>query len=200
MSHQRSPAGGARVRNHAEDRCPRRFLHRALRSVGHHHAIYGAAVSLHSKRRAEDAGQNLGPAFVPSQGPSVSPIPLTPDAGLGQSVYTVNRAAGPGYVEQWNLAVQRAITNNLSVEFAYAGSHIVHLGIPDSNLNQLTAAQLAEGAPLLKTVPNPTTARYPLRVHRWKNNHQGAAHQTLSTLPEHRHLPQQQRNHQLQRC
>ena len=48
-------------------------------------------------------------------------------------------------MQQWNLAVQRAITNNLSVEVAYVGSHIVHVGIPDSNLNQLTAAQLAAG-------------------------------------------------------
>ncbi len=32
----------------------------------------------------------LRPAFVLSHGPSVSPIPHTPDAGLGQSVYTVN--------------------------------------------------------------------------------------------------------------
>ena len=72
-------------------------------------------------------------------------LPLTPDAGLGQSVYTANRSAGSGYVQQWNLAVQRAITNNLSVDVAYVGSHIVHVGIPDSNLNQLTAAQLAQG-------------------------------------------------------
>jgi hypothetical protein len=104
---------------------------------------------------------NLRAAFALSQGPSVAPIPLNPDAGLGQSVYTVDRTAGSGYVEQWNLAVQRTITTNLSVEFAYVGSHIVHVGIPDSNLNQLTAAQLAEGPPLLKTVPNPYYGQIP---------------------------------------
>jgi hypothetical protein len=104
---------------------------------------------------------NLRSAFALSQGPSVAPIPLTPDAGLGQSVYTVDRAAGAGYVEQWNLAVQRTITTNLSVEFAYVGSHIVHVGIPDSNLNQLTTAQLAEGPALLKTVPNPYYGQIP---------------------------------------
>ena len=84
-------------------------------------------------------------AFQLSGGPTVAPIPLTPDAGLGQSVYTANRTAGSGYVEQWNLAVQRSLTNNLSVDIAYVGSHIVHVGIPDANLNQLTAAQLAVG-------------------------------------------------------
>jgi Carboxypeptidase regulatory-like domain len=104
---------------------------------------------------------NLRPAFVLSNGPSVSPIALTADAGLGQSVYTVKRSAGSGYVEQWNLAVQRAVTTNLSVELAYVGSHIVHVGIPDSNLNQLTAAQLSEGPALLKTVPNPYYGEIP---------------------------------------
>jgi hypothetical protein len=104
---------------------------------------------------------NLRPAFVLSHGPSVSPIPLTPDAGLGQSVYTVKRSVGSGYVEQWNLAVQHAITTNLSMEFAYVGSHIVHVGIPDSNLNQLTAAQLAEGPALLKPTPNPYYGQIP---------------------------------------
>jgi hypothetical protein len=104
---------------------------------------------------------NLRAAFALSSGPSVSPIPLTADAGLGQSVYTANRKAGSGYVEQWNLAVQRAITQKLSVELAYVGSHIVHVGIPDSNLNQLTMDQLAQGTSLLKSVPNPWYGQIP---------------------------------------
>ena len=104
---------------------------------------------------------SVNAAFGLSSGPSVAPIPLTPDAGLGQSVYTVNRTAGSGYVQQWNLAVQRAITNNLSTEIAYVGSHIVHVGIPDSNLNQLTAAQLAQGTPLLAQVTNPYYGQLP---------------------------------------
>lgn len=104
---------------------------------------------------------NLSPAFVISHGPSVAPIPLTPDAGLGQSVYTADRSAGSGYSQQWNLAIQRCITNNLSAEIAYVGSHIVHVGIPDSNLNQLTADQLAQGASLLQTVPNPYYGQIP---------------------------------------
>ena len=93
--------------------------------------------------------------FKLSNGPTVSPIAFTPNAGLGQSVYTATRKAGSGYVQQWNLAVQRAITNNLSVDIAYVGSHIVHVGIPDSNLNQLTAQQLAQGTALTATVANP---------------------------------------------
>ncbi len=110
------------------------------------------------QQRTQDS---LRAAFILSQGPSVAPIPFTPDAGLGQSVYTADREAGSGYVQQWNLSVQRAITNNLSAEVAYLGSHIVHVGIPDSNLNQLTEDQLAEGPPLLTTVPNPYYGEIP---------------------------------------
>jgi hypothetical protein len=110
------------------------------------------------QQRTQDS---LRAGLILSQGPTVAPIPLTPDAGLGQSVYTAKRTAGSGYVEQWNLAVQRAITTNLSVEIGYVGSHIVHVGIPDANLNQLTADQLALGAPLLAKVPNPYYGQIP---------------------------------------
>jgi hypothetical protein len=100
--------------------------------------------------------------FVLSSGPTVAPIALNANAGLGQSVYTANRNAGSGYVQQWNLAVQRNLTNNLSVDLAYVGSHIVHVGIPDSNLNQLTAAQLAAGGASLQTkVANPYGGQLP---------------------------------------
>ena len=115
------------------------------------------------QQRTQDS---VNAAFNLSSGPTVGPIPLTPNAGLGQSVYTVNRAAGSGYVQQWNLAVQRQLTNNLSVDLAYVGSHIVHVGIPDSNLNQLTAAQLAQGlvnpASLTGQVANPYFGQIPV--------------------------------------
>ncbi len=109
----------------------------------------------------QKTADSVNAAFTLSSGPSVAPIPLTPSAGLGQSVYTVNRRAGSGYVQQWNFAVQRAITSNLSIDLAYVGSHIVHVGIPDSNLNQLTAAQLAQGSSLLTTVTNPYYGQLP---------------------------------------
>ncbi len=104
---------------------------------------------------------SVNAAFALSNGPSVAPIPLTPSAGLGQSVYTAKRTAGSGYSEQWNLALQHAINKNLSVDIAYVGSHIVHVGIPDSNLNQLTTAQLAQGSSLLTSVTNPYFGQLP---------------------------------------
>ncbi len=109
---------------------------------------------------------SVNSAFLLSNGPSVAPIAPTPNAGLGQSVYSANRTASSGYVEQWNLAFQRQVTNNLSVDVAYVGSHIVHVGIPDSNLNQLTAAQLATGltnpASLTGAVTNPNYGVVPV--------------------------------------
>ena len=98
---------------------------------------------------------NVNPAFVLSDGPSIVPLVPTPDAGLGQGVFSVDRGLGSGYVQQWNLAVQRELTRNTSVELAYAGSKITRVGIPDTNINQLTAEQLSLGPALLAAVPNP---------------------------------------------
>lgn len=98
---------------------------------------------------------NLVPAFTLSQGPSVDPLPLTPDAGLGQGVFAVDRDLGSGDVQQWNVSMQRELASNLAIEIAYVGSKITHVGIPDTNLNQLTVDQLAQGSSLLTRVPNP---------------------------------------------
>ena len=64
---------------------------------------------------------NIRPAFTLAAGPSVDPIPLTPDAGLGQGVFSVDRDLGSGYVQQWNASLQRELTSNISVEVAYVG-------------------------------------------------------------------------------
>lgn len=104
---------------------------------------------------------NINPAFVLSNGPSVAPIPLTPDAGLGQGVFSVDANLGSGYAQQWNVALQRELTKNMVVEIAYAGSKITHVGIPDTSLNQLTVGQLAMGAALLQRVPNPFFGQIP---------------------------------------
>jgi outer membrane receptor protein involved in Fe transport len=98
---------------------------------------------------------NITPAFVLQKGPSVAPLSPTATAGLGQGVFSVNAGLGSGYVQQWNVAVQRELSTNITFEAAYVGSFITNVGIPDSNLNQLTASQLAIGAPLLQRVANP---------------------------------------------
>ncbi len=101
------------------------------------------------------------PGFVLSAGPTVQPILPTPDAGLGQGVFSVDRDLGSGYVQQWNLAMQRELTPNLVAEVAYAGSKITHVGIPDTNINQLTVEQLAQGNALLQPVTNPFFGQIP---------------------------------------
>lgn len=98
---------------------------------------------------------NLEPAFVLAEGPRVTPIPLTPNAGLGQGVFAVDRDLGSGYVQQWHASVQRDLTSRISTEVAYLGSTITRVGIPDSNVNQLSVEQLALGEALLQRVPNP---------------------------------------------
>ena len=98
---------------------------------------------------------NITPAFTLSGGPSVEPIPLTPTAGVGQGVFAVDRDLGSGYVQQWNTSVQRELTSSISIELAYTGSKITRVGLPDTNLNQLTVEQLAQGASLQQRVENP---------------------------------------------
>ena len=98
---------------------------------------------------------NITPAFRLAGGPSVQPIPLTPNAGVGQGVFAVDRDLGSGYVQQWNTSVQRELTTDISIEVAYTGSKIIRVGLPDTNLNQLTVDQLAQGASLQQRVPNP---------------------------------------------
>ena len=104
---------------------------------------------------------NITPGFVLSGGPNVAPIPLTPDAGLGQGVFTVDAGLGSGYAQQWNVAVQRELARNMVVEIAYAGSKITHVGIPDTNINQLSMSQLALGPALLQRVTNPFFGQIP---------------------------------------
>src|SRR5262249_27749816 len=104
---------------------------------------------------SQRALDTINPAFLLENGPSVAPIGRTPTAGLGQGVFAVDGTLGSGYVQQWNASVQRELTSNTTVEAAYVGSNITHVGIPDTNLNQLTVDQLAQRDALLARVPNP---------------------------------------------
>jgi hypothetical protein len=98
---------------------------------------------------------NIVPAFRLQNGPRVDPIPHTPDAGLGQGVFSVDRDLGSGYAQQWNTSFQQELTSNISLELAYTGSKITRVGLPDTNLNQLSAEVLATGAALQQRVANP---------------------------------------------
>jgi hypothetical protein len=98
---------------------------------------------------------NVAPAFKLANGPTVTPVGLTPTAGLGQGVFTIDGNLGSGYAQQWNVSVQRELTANTAIEVSYLGSKITNIGIPDSNINQLTEEQLRLGPTLLERIPNP---------------------------------------------
>jgi len=104
---------------------------------------------------SQRALDTVSPAFVLQNGPRVAPIAPTPTAGLGQGVFAVDGTLGSGYVQQWNVSVQRQLDADTTFEAAYVGSNITHVGVPDTNLNQLSVDQLALGPALLRRVPNP---------------------------------------------
>ncbi len=105
---------------------------------------------------------NINPAFVLSQGPTVVPQAPGPYAGLGQGVFGVQRNNGSGYAQQWNLSLQKTFAQNWSLEVGYLGSKLTRLGVPDINLNQLTVDQLKLGSQLTQLVPNPFYGQVPV--------------------------------------
>jgi hypothetical protein len=104
---------------------------------------------------------NVNAAFLLSAGPSVEVINPNPNAGLGQGVFGTQRDNGSGYSQQWNFTVQKTFGNNLNFEVAYVGSKNTRLGLPEANLNQLPAEDLAIGPALLQKVPNPYYGQLP---------------------------------------
>ncbi len=95
---------------------------------------------------------NVHPAFLLRNGPTVQPRPIGPDAGLGQGVFATQRDNGSGYAQQWNLGLQKTMGKNWSVEVGYLGSKLTRLGVPDINLNQLNVEQLSLGPALTQQV------------------------------------------------
>jgi hypothetical protein len=99
------------------------------------------------------ASDNRTPAFVLSNGPTVQPAPIGPDAGLGQGVFGVDRRNGSGYSQQWNATIQRTVGRDWNIEAGYLGSKNTRLGVPDVNLNQVRIEDLAAGQ-IVRRFPN----------------------------------------------
>lgn len=73
--------------------------------------------------------------------------------GLGlNTVLPSNPAA---YTQQWNFDVQEQLPGNFLVDAAYAGSRGVHIYMGTQSMDQLPPQDMALGAQLLQTVPNP---------------------------------------------
>ncbi len=72
----------------------------------------------------------------------------------------------PGYVEQWNLDIQRELPGGFFADIAYAGAHGIHLQQYTTNVNQISdnllaqaAQQAAAGQPV--AIANTITGAYP---------------------------------------
>jgi hypothetical protein len=109
----------------------------------------------------QQSQDNINAAFTLAGGPSIVVTPPNPNSGLGQGVFSVQRDSGSGNSQQWNLTVQKTIGKDFNFEIGYLGSKNTHLGLPEWNLNQLPAADLAQGAALLVKVPNPYYGQIP---------------------------------------
>ena len=109
----------------------------------------------------QQSQDNVNPAFLLSSGPAVQVGAPNPNAGLGQGVFGTDRNVNNGYSQQWNFTVQKTFRSNWNLEAGYLGSKNTHLGLPESNLNQLPAADLALGSALTVKVPNPYYGQIP---------------------------------------
>ncbi len=109
----------------------------------------------------QQSQDNINPAFVLASGPTVQVSAPNPNSGLGQGVFGVDRNVGSGYSQQWNFTLQKTFGSNLNFEIGYLGSKNTHLGLPESNLNQVPAADLALGTALTAQVPNPYYGQIP---------------------------------------
>ncbi len=106
---------------------------------------------------------------LPSTTPMSSPFPTGLSLPIGSSqglltgigssfenpMYGDNKV---GYMQDWELSIQRQLPFGMMVDAAYVGSHGVHLnksGEDDWNANQLTPAAMALGTALEKDVTNP---------------------------------------------
>jgi hypothetical protein len=109
----------------------------------------------------QQSQDNVNPAFLLSGGPTVQVSAPNPDSGLGQGVFGADRNVGSGNSQQWNFTIQKTFGRDWNLEAGYLGSKNTHLGLPESNLNQLPARYLAMRTALTAKVPNPFFGEIP---------------------------------------
>lgn len=109
----------------------------------------------------QQSQDNLNPAFVLSNGPTVQVSSPNPNSGLGQGVFGVDRSGRSGYSQQWNFTLQKILAKDFNFEIGYLGSKNTHLGLPEWNLNQLPPGALELGSALTERVANPFYGQIP---------------------------------------
>jgi hypothetical protein len=102
-----------------------------------------------------------------------NPVPDISTFGVNASSLTSADYAGykPGYVEQWNLDIQRELPGGFFADIAYAGAHGVHLQQYSTNVNGISdtliaqaATQYAAGGKSAVTIAQPFTGTYPFNL------------------------------------
>jgi len=109
----------------------------------------------------QQSQDNVNAAFLLSNGPAVQVTTPNPNSGLGQGVFGVDSNNGSGYSQQWNFTIQHTLGKDWNLEVGYLGSKNTRLGIPDTNINQLPAQYLSQGAALLVKQTNPYAGQIP---------------------------------------
>jgi hypothetical protein len=119
-------------------------------------------------------GSNFSSFTCAQQGPFTAGTILQPPGRTGNTSAFVAASGSPtlapylnpkeGYVQQWNINIQRELPLGFFADVAYAGSHGVHLQQYSTHINQIgqsfinqAATQAAAGQPvsIAQTVPNP---------------------------------------------
>ncbi len=110
-------------------------------------------------------GTSLVPVAGRNPQPNVSQYAIN-QSSLSATGYTVQKY---GYLEQYNLDIQRELPAGFFVDLAYAGSHGVHLEQFNTNINQIpdsfiaqAQAQAAQGLPVSIAQPAPSPFACPL--------------------------------------
>jgi hypothetical protein len=107
---------------------------------------------------------NLTPVAGRNPQPNISQYALTQN-NFSDTGYTVQKY---GYLEQYNLDIQRELPGGFFADVAYAGSHGVHLEQSNTNINQIpdsfiaqAATQYAAGGEAAVAIAQPVTGAYP---------------------------------------
>ena len=109
----------------------------------------------------QQSQDNINPALLLSSGPTVQVSSPNPNSGLGQGVFGTDRNVGSGNSQQWNFTIQKTFGRDWNLEAGYLGSKNTHLGLPESNLNQLPSEYLSMGTALTTKVANPYYGQIP---------------------------------------
>ena len=143
----------ARSTAHRQDHRQLRIRPRLDRDGGHHDAVHDADVPVPADSLPARARQHL--ARVRAANGPTWPRSILSDGRPRSGRVRGRRQLGSGYVQQWNVSVQRELTTNTIVEAAYTRFEDHRVGIPDTQHQSADCGTAGLGRGLLARVPNP---------------------------------------------